>query len=654
MAGTLAALCGRDASQIESDFDDLVAAELVTETPPPGETRWEFIDEVNRLAVLQSLPAAEKRRRAAGALVNRRAAGAPARELAEYALLARDARAVVDLAPLAAAELHRAGRASAALAQADRGLRWHGAADPPEARLHAQRERGLALAELARWDESVETLTEAAGGFAELGLSDDLLQTASAASSALWMLGRQTEALEALTRHLDERDDATPSSSRAEALTQAAGVAVATSRFARAAALAERAREQSLSANDLESATRSLIFLGMAEVGGSGRDDGVAHFESAIAEARSTGSTRNETLALIHQSHALLLLGQPEHAEAAAREGIARAVALGIEDHRLVLEGNLGEALVARGVLGEARHRLETAAAGWRELGRDAPTPADPGLAWLHFAEGDPARAAERFADIDQAAEIDTTLFELAAPVGAGLAWAKIALGESERAQEIVERHLELWRQGSDRLGVVRIAVAGVAAGGPVAATCHDLLAELADTGSSLAAAFMPFADAHAIADRDALASAELMQKAVDALAGLGYRWWAVFARFLAGSTHPDGAQELLIARHEFREIGADAWRLRTEGELRARGRRIPSRTDGRPRRPGDLSARELEVLDQLSRGLTNREIGEVLFISERTVARHVGKILSKLEVKNRTSAVREGQQRGLLGADRR
>jgi len=653
-ASTLAALCVREEGQIEADFDDLVAAGLVEQVPPPGETRWRFVDELTRVATLQSLPPAERRRRAAGVLVNRRAAGAPARELAAYAVTARDAEAVVELAPRAAAELHRAGGAAEALEHAERGLRWHSEGDPPEARLHALRERGLALAELARWDVSVEALNAAAEGYAELGMSDDVLQAASAASSALWMLGRHAEALEALTQHLDEQEDVTPSSARAEALTQAAGVAAATSRFERAHALAERAREQSLSAHDLESATRALIFLGMAEVGRSGRSEGVAHFEKAIIEARSSGSTRNETLALIHQSHALLLLGQPERAEAAAREGIERASQLGIEDHRLVLEGNLGDTLIARGALGEARHRLETAAAGWRELGRDAPTPADPGLAWLYFAEGDLARAAERFADIGRAAEIDTTLFELAAPVGAGHAWAKVVLGEHEHAQDIVRRHLELWRQGDDRLAVVRIAVAGVAAGGEVAAASHDLLVELAEGGSSLAAAFGPFAEALLIAEQDPKTSAELMQPAVDSLAGLGYRWWAIFARFLAGSADPDGAQELLVARQEFREIGAEAWRLRTEGELRARGRRIPSRSDGRPRRPGDLSERELEVLNQLSRGLTNREIGEALYISERTVARHVGKILSKLEVKNRTSAVREGQQRGLLGADRR
>ena len=50
-----------------------------------------------------------------------------------------------------------------------------------------------------------------------------------------------------------------------------------------------------------------------------------------------------------------------------------------------------------------------------------------------------------------------------------------------------------------------------------------------------------------------------------------------------------------------------------------------------------------------LALGLRNRDIGARLFISERTVARHLVQINAKLGVSNRTAAVRAGRERGLL-----
>ena len=57
------------------------------------------------------------------------------------------------------------------------------------------------------------------------------------------------------------------------------------------------------------------------------------------------------------------------------------------------------------------------------------------------------------------------------------------------------------------------------------------------------------------------------------------------------------------------------------------------------------LSPREIEVLNTLIDGLSNKEIGEKLFISVSTVKTHIINIYSKLGVKNRVEAVNEGRK---------
>ena len=64
---------------------------------------------------------------------------------------------------------------------------------------------------------------------------------------------------------------------------------------------------------------------------------------------------------------------------------------------------------------------------------------------------------------------------------------------------------------------------------------------------------------------------------------------------------------------------------------------------------PFGLTTREREVLHLLARRYTDREIGQVLFLSPRTVARHVGGILAKLGVHSRREAAAFAAEHGLI-----
>ncbi len=60
-------------------------------------------------------------------------------------------------------------------------------------------------------------------------------------------------------------------------------------------------------------------------------------------------------------------------------------------------------------------------------------------------------------------------------------------------------------------------------------------------------------------------------------------------------------------------------------------------------------TAREIQVLQLISDGLVNREIGVRLFLSEETVKSHVRHLLAKLQARSRAHAVAVGFRRGLI-----
>ena len=125
------------------------------------------------------------------------------------------------------------------------------------------------------------------------------------------------------------------------------------------------------------------------------------------------------------------------------------------------------------------------------------------------------------------------------------------------------------------------------------------------------------------------------------------------------------GGRRFVLACLDFGPGGVDAWIGRhvlaeLAGPVPAQPLRAAARADldggsgvgpatGRPP-VFSLTAREQEVLALLAEGMTNAQLAEVLFISERTANRHVSNIFTKLGVHNRTQAARAAVVAGLAG----
>lgn len=120
------------------------------------------------------------------------------------------------------------------------------------------------------------------------------------------------------------------------------------------------------------------------------------------------------------------------------------------------------------------------------------------------------------------------------------------------------------------------------------------------------------------------------------------------------------GASGYMLKGTDVREV-ADTIRVAAAGDIALSPKlmsRLMSKVIAGDKPGGDtgaeeaLSRRELEVLQLVKDGMTNRAIANTLYLSERTIKSYLAQVFKKFGVEDRTAAVVEGLRRGLIDLD--
>ena len=355
--------------------------------------------------------------------------------------------------------------------------------------------------------------------------------------------------------------------------------------------------------------------------------------EAALHEGRRRAETRG-ALAWLPIHHCVLALvrllaGDWDDGLAEVEAGLALAEEVGTRLNVPFLHGMAGWVGIQRGDLDRAqasmdaavREFLEATTSSWQaEASRDvaaaeARWPLEWGMwinAHLHEARGD---AHQALADLESA-------WSLAAPLryfmgyrlfGPDLVRLAVAAGNPLLAEAVTEEVAE---------GARRSAAVGAEA---AALRCRGLLQ---GDGDALAAAAQAFGSCRRRAEA-AFATAE---------AG---------TTLAAAGRHAEAVENLEQALRFFEEVGAHWPRARTEAALRRLGVRHRRSGPGAVRIGWDgLTPTELRIARLAAEGLTNRQIGQRLFISGRTVETHLGHVFAKLGLATRAQLAAEVARR--------
>ena len=124
-----------------------------------------------------------------------------------------------------------------------------------------------------------------------------------------------------------------------------------------------------------------------------------------------------------------------------------------------------------------------------------------------------------------------------------------------------------------------------------------------------------------------------------------GYLLKDISSEEMAQAVRKVAAGEALIQSRLTRKVLAEFSRMATATDRQASTKNVLVSEA----LPVALTERELQVLQALTRGLSNREIADSLVITEGTVKNHVSSLIDKLGVRDRTQAVLKAQELGLI-----
>ncbi|MGH9133864.1 MAG: LuxR C-terminal-related transcriptional regulator, partial [Ilumatobacteraceae bacterium] len=258
-------------------------------------------------------------------------------------------------------------------------------------------------------------------------------------------------------------------------------------------------------------------------------------------------------------------------------------------------------------------------------------------LAELHRLRGEFGAADESYARASQ----------LGRSPQPGLAQLRLAQGRVSDALGAVRHVVDEYLEAMPRARVLAAYVEILLAAGDVSAA-RDVADELTRTAAELDVPLVRAVSAHVagavlLAEGDARGALVALRLAWDVWHQLDAPYEAARTRVLTGVAcrelgDRDGAElELDAARRVFEELGAAPDLARLE------------RLTARPSMPsGGLTGREKEVLALVATGRSNRAIAEKLVISEKTVARHISNIFTKLGLASRSAATAYAYEHGL------